>query len=117
MLTANKAADALPLLQASLAADPNFAKAYVEIGRCYRLLGDLEKALAVLLKAVELEPNLKSAHFQLAHVYGALKNTEKRDYHTAIFKRLTKEEAEKEVKDAERFRESNRKPPTGPPEK
>ena len=100
-----------------MAADPKFAKACAELGRCYRLLGEAEKALTVLLRAVELDPSLKSAHFQLAQAYGALKNTEKRDYHMAIVTRLTKEEAEKGLKEAERFNEGKKNLSTTPPEK
>ena len=70
--------------------------AHVQLGRSYLILENAEEALPVLSKALELDPNFKETHFQLARVYTRLKDEEKRKHHLAIFERLAKEEQEKD---------------------
>jgi tetratricopeptide (TPR) repeat protein len=102
LLRAQKAAEALPLLQLAVRGDPKLAMAQFQLGKCYLALGDFEKALEALMKAVALDPKAKETHYQLAQVYGRLKSDEKRNHHLAIFEELTREEKERSLRKAER---------------
>jgi len=52
-----------------VADNPSFVPGEIELGRAYAATNDLDKAIAVLSKAVELEPKNGNAHFHLALVY------------------------------------------------
>jgi len=94
---------AIPLLQVSVKADPQFMPAHFQLGKCHLAQGDLQDALKELLKAAELEPSAKSIHYQLSQVYARLNDTEKKRYHLEIFQNLEKQEREKNVNQAERL--------------
>jgi tetratricopeptide (TPR) repeat protein len=112
LLRALKPREAIPHLRISIEGNPEFVAAYFQLGKCYVAVGQLQEALQVLLKAAELGPNSKMTHYQLAQVYGQLKDTDKRKHHLEIFARLTKEEKESELKKSDRVRQ-NQKTPDG----
>ena len=86
-------------MRISIEGNPEFVAAYFQLGKCYVAVGQLQEALQVLLKAAELGPNSKMTHYQLAQVYGQLKDTDKRKHHLEIFARLTKRREGKRVKE------------------
>ncbi len=57
---------AVKKLNAVIAADPDFALAYAELGKAQEKLGNREKALAAFRKAAELDPWAFESHMNLA---------------------------------------------------
>lgn len=55
-------------LKAVLAADPDFASAYAELGKAYQALGDREKALTAFEQAANLAPWSRENHLNLGRI-------------------------------------------------
>jgi tetratricopeptide (TPR) repeat protein len=64
--------DSMSLLQSSLVTCPRFAKAHMELSKCYSGLypdfTDLDKARSHLNTALEIDPELCDLHQQFAHI-------------------------------------------------
>jgi tetratricopeptide (TPR) repeat protein len=57
------------LLKKSIAADPKFAKAYLQLGIVYSALPEIAKAVSAYQKAISINPSLAEAHFRLGQIY------------------------------------------------
>jgi tetratricopeptide (TPR) repeat protein len=82
---------------------PDFMMGYFQLGKCYAAQGKLQDALELLLKAVELDPNEKMAHYQLAQIYTRLNRPDKVRYHMEIFQKLYAQERQEKAKSTERL--------------
>lgn len=96
LLRAENAADAIPLLQISLAADSGFVQAYLLLGKCYLGMNKLDDALKALSKAEELDPESRMTHYQLSRLYQRLSDPEKQKRHLETFQKLENREREKQ---------------------
>ncbi len=65
---------AVSKLNAVIAADPDFALAYAELGKAYQALGDQAKALTAFEQAAKLAPWSAPDHLNLARIREALGN-------------------------------------------
>ncbi len=101
MMRSERTAEAVPLLEIVVAANPQFMRGYLQLGKCYATQGKLQDALKLLLKAVELEPKEKMAHYQLAQLYARLQQPEKQKYHLETFQKLNTQDRDKRNKKAE----------------
>jgi len=61
--------EAIAAWQQAIAADPNLAEAYSQIGMIYRHQGKAKEAIPFLEKALELKPDLVAAHQHLCGIY------------------------------------------------
>jgi len=61
--------DVLWYFKKAIEYDPNFAEAYDNLGKTYYSLGQFDKAQENSLKAVELNPDLITAHLTVAWIY------------------------------------------------
>jgi len=109
LLKEQKPSEALPLFQRAVAGDPKMVLAQFQLGKCYLVLGDTEHALLAFLKTAELNPSFKEAHYRLAQIYAQRKDDTQRNYHMAIFEKLSKEEKDKSLKITERALEEERR--------
>jgi Flp pilus assembly protein TadD len=66
---ANDAKGAVPLYEAAIAAYPNFAAAYYELGHAYVRMNELDKALAAFVKAIELKPDYSEAKYYVGYTH------------------------------------------------
>jgi len=74
-------AEALPLLEKAVAAEPKNADAYNYLGYSHRKLGDREKAFVFYRKALEIKPRHLGANEYLGELYlemGELRKAEER---------------------------------------
>ncbi len=65
---------AISKLNAVIAADPDFALAYTELGKAHEALGDRAKALTAFEKAAKLAPWSAQDHLNLAKIHDLLGN-------------------------------------------
>jgi tetratricopeptide (TPR) repeat protein len=77
-------AEAIPLLEKALAAEPNNADAYNYLGYSHRKLGDQDKALAFYRKALEIKPRHLGANEYLGELYLELGDLEKAKQRLAV---------------------------------
>ena len=78
--------------------DPTKADAYYGAGHCTLALGDAAAAIPFLRKALEVNPSLLNAHYQLALAYRKMKQPEQAAAEMALFKAAhEKEQAESPV--------------------
>jgi tetratricopeptide (TPR) repeat protein len=104
ILVTNKAyLQAIPHLEISVSVYPELTRAYWLLGKCYAGTGDSQRALQVLKKALEQNPNYKEVYFQLYELYALLGNKEESQRHLQIFEQLTREDKDK---DRERLQEA-----------
>jgi tetratricopeptide (TPR) repeat protein len=94
--TASSLTKALAYFQQAIAADPDYALAYVGLADCYNLLREFaampedeayRKAISAARKAIELDPTLADAHNSLAFdlFFGTLDRTgAEREFQTAL---------------------------------
>jgi hypothetical protein len=61
--------EAMPFLERALALRPDLPLSYNALGRCYTLLGDLDRGLACLDTALFLQPSFPMAHFNRSLVW------------------------------------------------
>jgi tetratricopeptide (TPR) repeat protein len=104
MMKSQRIEQAVPLLEIVVAASPQFMRGYLQLGKCYATQGKLQEALKLLLRAVELEPNNKTPHYQLAQLYARLQQPDKARYHLETFQRLNTQEREKRTKRSQESR-------------
>ena len=74
---AEKYADAIPLLEKVIKADPKNANAYNYLGYSYRKLGHLDQALGYYEKALAINPNHRGANEYLGELYLEMKQVDK----------------------------------------
>ncbi|MBA2685565.1 MAG: FG-GAP repeat protein [Gemmatimonadaceae bacterium] len=70
------AAGAARILEAITTATPNDANAWRLLARCYRQMGELDRATIAYRRAIALEPNAPAALFNLAGVYSLRGNSD-----------------------------------------
>ena len=78
-LKAGKLDEAAKLYLSALSLDPNFTKAYNNLGIIYKLQGSLEKAEVNFQKAISLDPSKVPSYSNLANIYrikGEIKKAE-----------------------------------------
>ena len=83
--------EAVPYLQKALASDPALGEAYFHLGRAYFDQGDLKKAEAAWLNALnqKLPPQMEvSLHLQLSQLYRKTDRPETAEKHLREFKKL-----------------------------
>ncbi len=61
----NQPAQAIPYLQAAIAANPNYTAALLDLGQCHISLNQPTEALKPLQRATEADPTFAQAHFVL----------------------------------------------------
>jgi tetratricopeptide (TPR) repeat protein len=101
MMRSERTDQAVSLLEIVIAANPQFMRGYLQLGKCYATQGKFQDALKLLLKAVELEPKEKMAHYQLAQLYARLQQPEKQKYHLETFQKLNTQDRDNRNKKAE----------------
>ena len=65
LLEDDRCAEAVPLLQQTIAKEPGMVLLYEKLSRCLLVMKDYPQALPVLRKIAELNPDSTDAHFQL----------------------------------------------------
>jgi len=98
LMRSQKIEQAVPLLQIVVAANPQFMRGYLQLGKCYAAQGKLQDSLKLLLRAAELEPKDKTPHYQLAQLYTRLQQPDQARHHFEIFQQLNAQEREKRNK-------------------
>ena len=68
---------ALRLLERALAANPDYAEAYVKVGQIHVRSKRFRQAVGALMEAVRLEPELPQAHYLLSRAYLGLGESDK----------------------------------------
>ncbi|MDQ3820533.1 MAG: tetratricopeptide repeat protein [Acidobacteriota bacterium] len=89
-------------LTRAAALEPEFAEAYLSLGKIYARKGRLSEAVAEFEHAIKLDPNIAEAHYQLGRAYARLKRTDEAQNELALFKQLSetqKEQAQNERRD------------------
>ena len=104
LMRSQKIEQAVPLLQIVVAANPQFMRGYLQLGKCYAAQGKLQDSLKLLLRAAELEPKDKTPHYQLAQLYTRLQQPDQARHHFEIFQQLNAQEREKRNKRSEESR-------------
>jgi tetratricopeptide (TPR) repeat protein len=64
---ANDSKGAIPLFDSAIAAYPNFAPAYYELGSAYLKTNDLDKALESFVKAIQVKPDYTEAKYSVGY--------------------------------------------------
>ena len=59
--------------------EPNYLDAYINKGRCYKMLNKIEEAIQEFDKALEIKNDFSSAYFNKGMAYNALKGKENND--------------------------------------
>jgi len=67
--TQTPSSSAQTFLEAAVKSDGNFAEAYVQLGRMQASQGNFPAAEENFNKAIEINPNLSSAHYELSQAY------------------------------------------------
>ena len=80
------------LLLKAVAANPNFAEAYVQQGAVYTTEGKLPRAITAYKKAAEINPRSAEAHFRLAQAYKRSGENEKAVQELQLYKQADKAE-------------------------
>ena len=80
----NKPAEALPLFQAAVAANPDFKEALFGLGKVEIKLGRPAKAVDPLRKAIKLDPDYAEAHYQFGNALTLLGDTSEADKERSI---------------------------------
>ena len=76
------------LLKRAVEADPQDAQAFADLAQAYEKLGETDAALTAYRRAVELAPDMESAHHGLAVLAGRAGQEAEGFYHLAISSRL-----------------------------
>jgi cytochrome c-type biogenesis protein CcmH/NrfG len=98
LLKINRVEEAVPLLEITIASDPNSMMGHFQLGKCYATQGRYQEAIKALNRAAELDPSYRSTHYQLADVYKRLKQPEKEQEHMAIFRKLYEQDRAEQAK-------------------
>lgn len=93
------------LLTKSVALDPAFAEAYLQLGIVHSDDGKLDPAITAYRKAVELNPALTEAHHRLALAYKRLGQEMKAQQEFAAYERAEKAEAAALQKEHQQLRQ------------
>lgn len=94
------------LLQKSLAIDPKFAPAYLQLGILDTVQQHFRDAIANFEKAIAFDPSLHEAHYRLAQAYRRLGESDKAQRETEIYQRemaAEDEEAKRVQKNMQQF--------------
>jgi len=70
---------AIPFLKRTVAIKPEFAKAYFELGYCYRQTGEPGLAMVNFKKSIDLDPVFMPAYMEIAMIYA-----DRGDYKTSL---------------------------------
>jgi Tfp pilus assembly protein PilF len=82
------------LLNKSVAIDPKYGEAYLQLGILYSSVGrDTEKAIASYQKAIEANPQLSDAHYRLGVAYERTGNAEKAKEQFQLHDEIEKQQA------------------------
>ena len=92
---ADSSHEAQALLEKSVALDPKFGEAYLQLGILYSAQGASDKAVAVYTKAIEVAPNLSEPHYRLSQLYKRNGDNEKAEQEVKLYKRAEKAETDK----------------------
>jgi tetratricopeptide (TPR) repeat protein len=90
--------EAIALLERSIAGDPTSMPAYALFAKCQAALGNVDAAIELLRKAVELAPREKALHYQLARLYARKGDDAANRRELDIVQKLTAEEKESLLK-------------------
>jgi tetratricopeptide (TPR) repeat protein len=82
-------AEAFPLLDLALKADPRSAEAWLLKGKAHAELSEIPAAITALEKAAALAPNDKRPHFQLMRVYQRAGRNEDARRERDVYQRMT----------------------------
>ncbi len=83
---------AMPHLEAVLAADAGHAEARSDLARCYELKGEIDRAVAEYQRALQDDPGLNRIHYVLARLYRRLGKTDLADRENEIFQKTEADE-------------------------
>ena len=84
----NGAREAEPFFRRAVAVRPDWAKPHFYLGKLLASLNDLEGARAEMETAVQLDETKSQHHYQLAQLYGRLKETQKAKEHLTRYQVL-----------------------------
>ena len=82
------------LLKKSIALDPKFAKAYLQLGILYSAMGEIAKASDAYQKSVTADPNLAEARFRLGQIYKRAGEPAKAAQQFQAYEQIQKSDAE-----------------------
>lgn len=94
------------LLMRSVALDPEFARAYLQLAILYSELGELAKASDACQKSIAADPNLPEAHFRLGQIYKKIGESSKATQEFQAYEQIQKAEAatiEKQRREIQQF--------------
>jgi tetratricopeptide (TPR) repeat protein len=94
------------LLKKSIVIDPNFAKAYLQLGIVYSATGETAKSIGAYQKSVNADPRLAEAHFRLGQTYKKLGESSKAAQEFQSYEQIQKQEAaniEKQRREIQQF--------------
>lgn len=94
------------LLQKSIALDPSFPQAHVQLGDLYADQHEYEKSIPEYERALQLDPNISDAHYRLGTDYVHVGQRDKAQQEFAIYQKLRAAhlaEVEKERAEVQQF--------------
>jgi tetratricopeptide (TPR) repeat protein len=86
---------AIPHVQIAISTYPRLTQAYFILGKCYVGTGNLQRALEVYKKAIDLDPGYKEVHYQLSELYKRLGDKDKSEAELQVFQKLVRQGQEK----------------------
>ena len=87
---------ALVQFQKSVAANPNFAASYYELGRLESAAGSTPQAINDLTRCLAIDPKMAEAHYALYHIYHRLQQDDLAAAQLAAFQKIRKEFGDQE---------------------
>jgi tetratricopeptide (TPR) repeat protein len=94
------------LLEKSIALDPKFGEAYLQLGTLYAAQGASDKAITAYTKAIEATPSLSEPHYRLSQLYKRSGEKAKADQEIQLYKQVEKteaDEAERQRREIQQF--------------
>jgi tetratricopeptide (TPR) repeat protein len=105
------------LLKKTVAVDPNFGDAYLQLGILYSDRGDLQQALAFYTKAIAVNPQLSTAHYRLGVTYQRMGEPEKARHEFQLHSEIERQQAaltERQRREVKQFMVVLKVQPTSP---
>lgn len=99
-------AQAQALLEQSIALNPNFGEAYLQLGILYAAQGASEKAVAAYTAAIQVAPGLSEPHYRLSQLYKRIGDKGKAEQEIKLYRQAEKTETdavERQRRDVQQF--------------
>jgi tetratricopeptide (TPR) repeat protein len=92
--TTTNRSQAQALLEKSVALDPKFGEAYMQLGTLYSAEGATDKAIAAYSRASEVSPHLSEPHYRLSQIYKRTGEKANADAEIELYKQVERTEAD-----------------------